>query len=150
VAARNAETYRALRDAFGAGLVAKTYLAITDGTPVSRECDAPLLQRGRRVVVDHTDGLAAYTSFVVERASATHALVRCDAQTGRMHQVRAHLAHVGAPIAGDTLYGGVPVAGDDGFFLHAATMNLPVAGETLRLEAPVPPRFVAALAACGL
>jgi len=150
VAARTPETYRALRDAFGAGLVSKTYLAITCGTPVSRECDAPLLQRGRRVVVDHTDGLAAYTSFVVERASATHALVRCDAQTGRMHQVRAHLAHVGAPIAGDSLYGGSPVAGDDSFFLHAATMSLPLAGETLQLEAPMPARFAAALAACGL
>jgi len=150
VAARTMEAYRALRDAFGAGLVAKTYLAITDGRPVSRECDAPLVQRGKRVVVDHTDGLAAYTSFVVERESPTHALVRCTAQTGRMHQVRAHLAHVGSPITGDTLYRGVALGDDPGFFLHAATMTLPVGGETLAIEAPLPARFLAALAGLGL
>ncbi len=151
VAARTPEMYRALRGAFGAGLVAKTYLALTDGRPVSRECDAPLLQRGRRVVVDHTDGLAAYTSFVVERASDSHALVRCAAQTGRMHQVRAHLAHVGSPITGDTLYGGASahtlVEGDDGFFLHAATITLPLVSESLDVEAALPARFAAAIAA---
>lgn len=156
VAARTVEAYRALRDAFGAGLVAKTYLAITDGSPVSRECDVPLVQRGKRVVVDYTDGLAAYTSFAIERASATHALVRCTAQTGRMHQVRAHLAHVGSPITGDTLYGGTgdegePLpSGQSGFYLHAATITLPIGGETLALEAPLPARFTAALAAFGL
>ncbi|HEU0032087.1 MAG TPA: RluA family pseudouridine synthase [Kofleriaceae bacterium] len=156
VAARTADAYRALRDAFAAGLVGKTYLAITDGRPVSRECDAPLVQRGKRVVVDYTDGLAAFTTFVVERASDTHALVRCTAQTGRMHQVRAHLANVGAPITGDTLYGGTALAGDPGFFLHAATITLPstttlpLDGAPLTITAPLPSRFAAALAAVGL
>jgi 23S rRNA pseudouridine1911/1915/1917 synthase len=150
VAARTASAHRALRDAFGAGLVDKQYLAITDGRPVSRDCDAPLAQRGKKVAVDQTDGLAAYTSFTVERATDTHALVRCSAQTGRMHQVRAHLAYVGAPITGDTLYGGQPLAGDDGFFLHAARIALPLAGEQLAIEAPIPERFAKALAACGL
>ena len=142
VAARTADAYRALRDAFGAGQVAKSYLAITDGSPVSRECDAPLAQRGKRVAVDHTDGLAAYTGFAIERASPSHALVRCTAQTGRMHQVRAHLAHLGSPITGDTLYGGT--AADGGFYLHAATIELPLVGE--RVEAVLPARFIAALA----
>jgi 23S rRNA-/tRNA-specific pseudouridylate synthase len=150
VAARTESAYRALRDAFGAGLVDKQYLAITDARPVSRECDAPLVQRGKRVIVDHTDGLAAYTAFTVERATEHHALVRCSAQTGRMHQVRAHLAHVGSPITGDTLYGGAPLAGDDGFFLHAARIALPLAGEQLAIEAPLPDRFAKALVACGL
>jgi len=148
IAARTEPAYRALRDAFGGGLVGKTYLAITENRPVSRECDAPLVQRGKRVVVDQTDGLAAYTAFEVLSASATHALVRCTAQTGRMHQVRAHLAHVGAPIAGDTLYGAQPSA-DDAFFLHAATIQIPLA-EPLAVEAPLPARFTAELAARGL
>jgi len=150
IAARTPETYAALRDAFGAGAVDKRYLAITEGRPVSRECDAPLAQRGKRVVVDHTDGLAAYTAFTVERASATHALVRCAAQTGRMHQIRAHLAYVGAPIAGDTLYGGQPLPDHDGFFLHGAELTFPLGAERIRVEAPLPERFTAALAACGL
>ena len=145
IAARTEATYRALRDAFGTGRVAKEYLAITDARPVSRESDAPLAQRGNHVVVDHADGLPAHTSFVVERTSADHALVRCTAQTGRMHQVRAHLAHSGSPIAGDTRYGGKPVPEHDGFFLHAAKL----ACELVTVEAPLPARFTAALAACG-
>ena len=136
----------ALRDAFGSGQVEKHYLALTDSRPVSRECDAPLAQRGNHVAVDHTDGLAAYTQFIVERATATHALVRCIARTGRMHQVRAHLAHVGSPIAGDALYGGAALPGHAGFFLHASRVQLPDA----EIEAPLPARFAAALAAVDL
>jgi 23S rRNA pseudouridine1911/1915/1917 synthase len=149
VAARTAQTYRALRDAFRAGEVTKHYVAITDGRPVSRDCDAPLAQRGKRVAVDLADGLAAYTEIAVDRAAPAHALVRCLARTGRMHQIRAHLAHVGAPITGDTLYGGAPLAGHDGFFLHAASIALPLR-DHLVAEAPPPHRFREALAACGL
>jgi 23S rRNA pseudouridine1911/1915/1917 synthase len=153
IAARTAGAYRALRDAFGAGRVAKTYLAITCGRPVARSCDAPLAQRGKRVVVDHTEGLEAHTELFVEQATSTHALVRCEARTGRMHQVRAHLAHVAAPIAGDSLYGGAPLPGHDGFFLHAWRIALPVLpseSAELVITAPLPERFVAALVALGL
>ncbi len=150
VAARTTEMYRALRDAFGAGLVDKQYLALVDGRPVSRECDAPLAQRGKRVAVDHTDGLPAYTSFTVERASDRHALVRCIAQTGRMHQVRAHLANVGSPITGDELYGGAALEGHPGFFLHGARIELPVGSERIVIDVPLPDRFTAALSAVGL
>jgi 23S rRNA pseudouridine1911/1915/1917 synthase len=150
VAARTADAYRALREAFGSGSVSKTYLAIVEGRPVSRECDAPLAQRGKRVVVDHTDGLAAYTQFEVVSATDTRALVRCTAQTGRMHQVRAHLAHVGAPLVGDVLYGG---GVGDGFYLHAAAIKIPHVAplvDAIAIEAPMPERFTAALAASGL
>jgi 23S rRNA pseudouridine1911/1915/1917 synthase len=150
VIARTLDTYHALREAFGAGQVSKQYLAITDGQPVARECDAPLAQRGKRVAVDAADGLAAYTEIEIERTSPDHALVRCVAQTGRMHQVRAHLAHVGAPITGDTLYGGAALHNLDGFFLHAASIDLPLGGDRLVVEAPVPERFTSALIACAL
>ncbi|CAN5729328.1 RluA family pseudouridine synthase [soil metagenome] len=150
IAARSLEAYRELREAFGTGRVDKIYLAIVDGRPVARECDAPLVQRGRKVAVDHTDGLAAHTAFSVERASASHALVQCHARTGRMHQVRAHLAYVGSPISGDVLYGGIPVPGTEGFFLHAAKVTFPLGAQQIKVEAPQPERFVAALASCGL
>jgi 23S rRNA pseudouridine1911/1915/1917 synthase len=150
VVARTLDAYHALREAFGAGQVVKHYLAITDGHPVARECDAPLAQRGKRVAIDAAEGLAAYTEIAIERQSPDHALVRCIAQTGRMHQVRAHLAHVGAPIAGDALYGGRPVPGLDGFFLHAATIALPLGADRLVVEAPLPDRFTAARAATAL
>lgn len=150
VAARTAIAYAALRDAFRAGAVEKTYFAIVDHCPVSRECDAPLAQRGDHVTVDYADGLTAHTSFMVERSTATHALVRCVARTGRMHQIRAHLAHVGSPIAGDVRYGGKPIDDHPGFFLHAADLVVAVGGETLRVKAPVPERFTRALAWLGL
>lgn len=149
IAARTLDAYHALRAAFGAGMVVKHYLAITDGRPVARECDAPLAQRGKRSVVDVADGLPAYTEITVERTLPRHALVRCIARTGRMHQVRAHLAHVGAPLTGDALYGGAPLPGHDGFFLHAARVALPLGREQLVIEAPIPERFAAALAACA-
>jgi 23S rRNA pseudouridine1911/1915/1917 synthase len=67
-----------------------------------------------------------------------------------MHQVRVHLATVGSPIVGDTLYGGLPLAGHEGFFLHAEKLVVALGGETLTIEAPLPARFTAAIAACGL
>jgi 23S rRNA pseudouridine1911/1915/1917 synthase len=147
IAARTPAAYAQLRADFGSGQVEKVYLALTDLRPVSRECDAPLAQRGNHVAVDHTDGLAAYTQFVVEKATASHSLVRCIARTGRMHQVRAHLAHVGSPISGDALYGGAAVPEHPGFFLHAAKVVLPDGPE---IEAPLPARFSAAVSAVGL
>ena len=54
-----------------------------------------------------------------------------------MHQVRAHLAYVGAPIAGDTLYKGKPLGDDTGFYLHAAVIAFPFGGEQIRIEAPL-------------
>jgi 23S rRNA pseudouridine1911/1915/1917 synthase len=150
VVARTLDAYHALRAAFAAGMVVKHYLAITDGRPAASECDAPLAQRGKRVVVDLADGLPAYTEIAVERASPAHALVRCIARTGRMHQVRAHLAHVGAPITGDTRYGGAPLPGHDGFFLHAASVALPLGREQLVIEAPTTAHFDRALATCAL
>ncbi len=150
VAARDQAAYRALRDAFGAGVVTKHYLAIVEARPVSRECDLPLVQRGKKVAADQTDGLPAHTTFDVVNATATHALVRCIATTGRMHQVRAHLSLVAAPIVGDTLYGAQAVPGDDGFFLHAELLAVTLAGTPLSIEAPLPDRFVAKLATLGL
>jgi 23S rRNA pseudouridine1911/1915/1917 synthase len=149
IAARTQDAHRALRAAFGAGMVVKHYLAITDGRPAARECDAPLAQRGKRAVVDLAEGLPAYTEIAVDRTLPGHALVHCIARTGRMHQVRAHLAYVGAPLTGDALYGGAPLAGHDGFFLHAERVALPLGGESLVIAAPVPDRFTRALAACG-
>jgi 23S rRNA pseudouridine1911/1915/1917 synthase len=150
VAARTTETHRALRAAFAAGQVEKEYVAITGARPVARDCDAPLAQRGDHVRVDEAEGLPARTEFAVEREANGFALVRCRTRTGRMHQVRAHLAYVGAPIVGDARYGGAALDRFDGFFLHAAVVVLPVAGEALRIEAGLPEKFVQAARSCGL
>jgi 23S rRNA pseudouridine1911/1915/1917 synthase len=137
-AARTPVAWRRLRAAFGAGEVDKTYLALTGAAPVARASDLPLAQRGRRVVVDYAAGLPAHTAFEVARRVGPWWLVRCRATTGRMHQVRAHLAEVGAPIAGDARYGGPPLPDGAGFFLHAERLVVPGAGGPIAVDAPLP------------
>lgn len=97
--------------------VVKEYLAVVTGWPAEEEwtCDAPILRAGeigpspvwvRQIV--HPAGRACRTRFLVERrftrAEGDFSLLRCFPETGRMHQLRVHLAHVGHPIAGDKLY----------------------------------------------
>ena len=146
IAARGRAAWDALRAEFGRGAVAKTYLALCEAPPVSRECDAPLVQRGPRVVVDHAEGLPAHTRWDVIARAGERALVRCHASTGRMHQVRAHLATCGAPIVGDVRYGGGPMPELIEFFLHAESVRL----ADLTVTAPLPDDRRAVLAALGL
>jgi 23S rRNA pseudouridine1911/1915/1917 synthase len=149
-AARTRLAWQRLRRAFGDGTIEKEYLALAHGTPLATECLAPLAQRGKKVAVDHAEGLAAHTAFEVVRKLGAWSLIKCRASTGRMHQIRAHLAHCGAPIAGDVLYGGSPLAGLDGFFLHASRIVLPSAsGAPVVVEAPLPPDRRAVIAALG-
>lgn len=142
LAARTRAAWQRLRAAFADGAVVKTYLALTEAPPVTRECDAPLAQRGARAVVDHTDGLPAHTAWEVIERLGPRALVRCTATTGRTHQVRVHLATCGAPIVGDVAYGGGPMAELATFFLHAE--SIAIAGR--RFVAPLPDDRAAVLA----
>lgn len=152
VAARDAATWTHLRRAFGAGTVHKVYWALVAGALADGACDAPLVHRGKRMVTvaPGTPGaLPAATRWrVVERFPGhfqAHpgplTLVACETSTGRMHQVRVHLAHAGAPIVGDILYGGPAMQaalGVDlpGHFLHARTLSLPRPW-ALDIEAPL-------------
>ena len=172
---------RALKKAFAArAAIEKRYVALTWGVPPKRSfrVDLPLRLDERsntRVKMRATtpgDGLTAGTRFEVlgarERGGRAYALVQCDLETGRQHQIRVHLATVGTPLVGDKLY-----AFDEGYFtrdadgegtaedrerlelprhaLHAARLSLahPITGERLSIEAPLPPdiaRFWADLA----
>lgn len=151
VAARNHDTWLALRRAFADGAVDKSYLSVVHERPIGVECEEPLLQQGKRVHVDYA-GLDAHTCWTQLDRNDEFALLRCQAHTGRMHQVRAHLAHCGSPIVGDTLYGGVQQAGFAGHFLHAAELSLvhPSTGAKLKCEAPLPPDRAHWLQAQGL
>ncbi|MEZ4363483.1 MAG: RluA family pseudouridine synthase [Kofleriaceae bacterium] len=162
LAARTAAMFRALREAFSAGQVDKRYLAITCGRPLASSCSASLSQRGRRVVVDEQEGLGAHTDVEVLATSGGLSLVRCAAQTGRMHQVRAHLAVLRAPILGDALYGAPEVSTLERgaalaaalpagrFVLHAESVGLRLGREALTVTAPLPPETLAVLAAAEL
>ncbi len=161
LAARTAAAYRALREAFSSGRVDKTYLAITCGLPVARSCSASLAQRGRKVVIDEVHGLTAHTELeILARAPVPEVgevcLVRCSTQTGRMHQVRAHLAALRAPILGDSLYGAPILSGlselvpAGTFLLHAESVSCTLPEERLAVRAPLSAPALAVLAKLGL
>lgn len=138
LAARDQETWTALRAMFGDDRIDKEYVALVAGEAEAGSCEKRLSQRGKRAVLDGL-GLAASTSWSVLERGAGSTLLRCVARGGRMHQVRVHLAHTGFPIVGDTLYGGPSANGLTGHFLHAARIALdhPSSGDRLVIDAPL-------------
>jgi len=178
VAARTKPAAAFLSAAFAGREVKKAYLAIVCGgapEPAQGVIDLALRKAARHgldimeVVRDrHPEPVegrrrspltgsgeqAALTRYCTVAASAQAALLELQPETGRMHQLRAHLAAIGRPIAGDGKYGGlfslgaVPIPG---LMLHAARLDLPhPAGGVLALSAPPPPAFQTALDALGL
>lgn len=135
--------------------VHKTYLALVSGEiPKTARglCEVPLLKSGRRVVAGTlSDGAdAAETEWRVRSREGAFALIEAHPRTGRMHQIRAHLAALGCPILGDPIYGAEapPV---DRLMLHAAGLELTRPdNEKLALEAPVPEAFELKREALGL
>jgi RluA family pseudouridine synthase len=143
---------------------AKTYRAIV--TPAAPEpkvgvIDTPLRRQelGRDAYMrpcapDHPDAETARTRYRTLKEGPAAALLELDPETGRMHQLRVHLASVGRPIAGDARYGGaLVVAGQPAprLMLHAAALKFPhPAGGETRLEAPIPRDMAALAEALGL
>lgn len=156
LAARTREAWEALRAAFSRDDdVEKQYLALVSG-PIGDqgEIDVPLAHSGDhvRAALTGDQGRPAHSAFRVLARSGSFSLVEVRIFTGVLHQVRAHLAAIGAPIAGDALYGGEPVPGLTRFFLHAATLTVPhpKTGQRLTVKSPLPAALEALLAAKGL
>ncbi len=116
----------------------KTYLAVVGNAhnlPDQFVVDAPLRREevgreswSRVCEPDHADAQTARTECEVLSRSDDAALVRCTPHTGRMHQIRVHLAHMGAPIAGDVRYGGALSLGGarvGRLMLHALRLSFP-------------------------
>jgi tRNA pseudouridine32 synthase/23S rRNA pseudouridine746 synthase len=103
---------------------------------------------------DHVDAESARTRYKTLKATSAAALLELDPETGRMHQIRVHLASIRRPIAGDVRYGGaLAVEGHAAprLMLHAAALIFPHPGGGLkRLEAPTPPDMAALLHALQL
>jgi 23S rRNA pseudouridine1911/1915/1917 synthase len=152
LAARSRAAWTSLRHAFADGAVVKEYLALVSGRPPPHgRVDAPILHVGKRARVARSrdlDAQPAATAYETLAAGHGLSLVRATTSSGRMHQVRVHLMHLGHPIVGDALYDGPPAApGTQGHFLHASAITFPhpTTGRRLTLEAPLPADRAAAL-----
>ena len=157
LAARDRATWDAVRALFTTRAVDKRYWALTAG-PIAEQgvIDLPLRHRGEARMEPAADGgepgREAVTEVRVLARQGDLALVEVRILTGVQHQIRAHLAAIGAPVMGDALYGGRPCPGLPRIFLHAHALGLvhPASGETLRVESPLPVDLRDALARVGL
>ena len=144
VIAKTDAAYRSLVAQVGARTVTREDLALVRGT-VRRDAGsiaAPIgrhpTRRTRMAVVP--GGRPAVTHYEVLERFAGATLLRCRLETGRTHQIRVHLLHIGHPILGDRTYGGAPTAGLSRQALHAARLEFthPRSGERVTYVAPVP------------
>lgn len=109
--AKHPEAYRHLSMQFEHREVAKVYHAVVDGIHrfQNQLVDAPILKQDDGIVKLSKQGKDAQTYFTSLKSYRQHTLIECKPITGRMHQIRIHLASLGASITGDTQYGGRPV-----------------------------------------
>jgi 23S rRNA pseudouridine1911/1915/1917 synthase len=152
IAAKNDCAHQKLAAQLSDHTLARTYECVVTGNlkEDAGTVDAPIgrssadrkkmaVVSGGRRAVTHWEVLARYTGF-------TH--VRCRLETGRTHQIRVHMAYLGHPILGDTVYGNKkPVAGLQGQCLHAAGLRFihPRTGELIELTCPLPEEFTEVL-----
>jgi 23S rRNA pseudouridine955/2504/2580 synthase len=141
-----------LHDMFRDGVISKRYLALVKGrwTNPLQHVKLPLhkylTSEGERRVSVSADGKEAHSIVRLLARWENFSLVEVELKTGRTHQIRVHLAHLGFPIAGDDKYGDFTLnrtlqkTGLKRMFLHAAklTFKHPLLDERITLEAPLP------------
>nr|MEA2797760.1 rRNA synthase [Phenylobacterium sp.] len=165
VAAKTDAAHQGLSALFAAHDIDRVYIALTRGAPRDAKGAAKGTIEGaigrssadrKKMALVKSGGRHAITHYAVERvfgpqAKPLAARVACTLETGRTHQIRVHLASVGAPCLGDPAYGSGPPAervraaiAEAGLrrqALHAAVLGFlhPITGEALRFESPLPP-----------
>ncbi len=151
VVARSEEAHKRLSALVRKRALERTYLALVQGRPRSRSgrIEAPIgRDRGEptRMSLDTAAPRDAVTSFEVDRLWPGHALLRVRLETGRMHQIRVHLAAIDLPIIGDAVYG-VPDPALGRQFLHASELAFPhpFSEERIETRSELPPELAAYL-----
>jgi 23S rRNA pseudouridine1911/1915/1917 synthase len=156
VVARTDAAHAALKELLRRREVTREYLALVEGRPAARAgtIDAPIGRDRRvrtRVSTDTDEPRAAITHFETERALEGFTLLRVRLETGRTHQIRAHLLAIGHPVAGDPEYGRAGLLGLPRQFLHAERLAFahPATGAAIDLRSPLPVDLQRALDVAG-
>ena len=143
-AAKNAHAYQLMQKTLHTGDYLRQYLAVVCGRlEGSGVVDAPIAKEDAasvRRVVDFEKGKPAVTRWESQGIFGDYSLVRLTLETGRTHQIRVHMAHLGHPVAGDFLYGTELACLPGRFALHSARIRLthPMTGEVLEITSPLP------------
>ena len=165
VVAKNDATHRDLSRQFAARTMGKIYLALVAGVPrkptgvidlaiarhpVHRQRMAIARRQGRSAKTEYRvlrSGASSDASSSFRSAVSAFSLIECTLHSGRTHQIRVHLHHLGHPVLGDKLYGGKRAGDYPRQMLHASklTFTHPRSGELMTFEAPLPPDFAEAM-----
>jgi 23S rRNA pseudouridine1911/1915/1917 synthase len=147
VLAKNDRAHQWLQNQFRDRQVKKIYTALVDGSPPTPQgrIEAAIgrdpAHRKKMAVVPLHKGREAFSLFKTLENFDQHTLLEINPLTGRTHQIRVHLAFIGCPVAGDTVYGRrhatIPVKRH---YLHASQLEIIIPGEAIprRFEAPLP------------
>ena len=153
VIARNLRAFSALKEKFKERLIEKQYLAITEGTFKEKEgkIEKPIARsssyRKQIIARKNTKTIVrpAETRYKVISEHGEYSLVEVTPKTGRMHQIRIHLASIGHPVVGDKLYVGNPLDKKSKSakrqLLHAQKLKFELLGQQYEFSAPVPQDF---------
>jgi 23S rRNA pseudouridine1911/1915/1917 synthase len=150
-------TRSALRELFRAHRIERRYVALVDGRPGAEQgvVDLPVqdayVAGRRRLARGDQPSLPALTRWRVLERLEQGALLELELETGRQHQIRLHLSHLGLPIVGDAVYGGRARrsrAAAPRQMLHARVLGFvhPTTGASVRVESPLPADFRKVLA----
>ena len=147
VSCKNDNSHRSLSEQFANKTVKRKYYALVHGVINHNlgKIDAPIGRdlSNRQMMGVVNKGKHAVTHFKVLERFSDCTFVELQLETGRTHQIRVHMKHIGFPLVGDPVYGPKKVVGNHGQFLHAKTLGFthPTTGKFLEFESPLPDYF---------
>ncbi len=140
LAAKTVAAHQKLIEMFSLQKMEKLYLAICQGRPVSRVIDIPIGRHPvhRKEMTVLPDGRKAVTEIQLAASNDKISLVLVKPKTGRTHQIRVHLKHIGCPVVGDALYGKKDLHARQLLHAYQLAFEHPITKVEMRLAAPIP------------